>query len=640
MCGIAGIVDVGGPKPSRKVLERMTEVLSPRGPDDSGYFLHKGVGFGFRRLSIIDLSNGNQPVTNEDGSIVLVQNGEIYNFKELREELEGNGHIFKTRSDTEVSVHAYEEWGLDFVNRLNGMFAFGLYDRKKERVVLGRDRLGIKPFHYARVDGKLVFGSEMKSILQFPGFKREPSYTALSSYLTFRYPQEAQSVFKGILRLEPGHLMILEEKGDRIMKYWEVPFFANKEDFGEKYYLEQSLEMLSQSVQRRMVSDVPIGAYLSGGLDSSIIVALMSRFSNKPVNTFSIGFPEDSYDERIHAEIVARHCGTNHYPIVLERKDYMDMLPKIIRIKDAPLSIPHEPALYQMSVELKKHVTVALSGEGADELFGGYGRVQRAPLDYKKICFVRDYLPKALQQPVLGLLGAGNMAGEWLALQSHMEHFFYTYNWMPFKEKWSLFSDGLNDELQQDRELIEGWCGLFEQTSAGDPYDRILYMFEKRHLLCLLDRLDTMSMAASVEARVPFVDHKLVEFVSSIPRKYKMKWRSPAHKLLGLFTKGFEASEKLDQSKDILRNSVRGLLPSSIVDRKKLGFPVPVDKWMASDHVKEILLDSKSLGRGLYKRDQLEDLINNKQNLNYDFWGKKIWGLLNIELWFHEFIDN
>lgn len=640
MCGIAGIVNFSGAEPDRSILGCMTDVMRPRGPDDSGYFVGKGVGFGFRRLSIIDLTSGNQPITNEDGSVILVQNGEIYNFKELREELEGKGHVFKSQSDTEVSVHAYEEWGLEFVNRLNGMFAFALYDKKVRRVVLGRDRLGIKPLHYTQVHGTWVFGSELKSILQYPGFTREPNYSALSSYLTFRYPQGSQTVFKNILRLEPGHLLVLGTSGERFIKYWEIPFYTKKEDLGEKHYLERSLELLSKSVQRRMVSDVPVGAYLSGGLDSSIIVALMSRSSDKPVNTFSIGFPEDSYDERKHAEIVAKHCGTNHYPIALEKKDYMDMLPDVIRIKDAPISIPHEPALYQMSVELKKHVTVALSGEGADELFGGYGRVQRAPLDYKKIRLVQNFVPRVFQKPVLGFLGARQKAGEWLALKSHMEHFFYTYNWMPFEEKWGLLSDDLNDEIQHDRDLIKGWQDLFLNTSAGDPYDRILYMFEKRHLLCLLDRLDTMSMAASVEARVPFVDHELVEFASSIPRKYKMRWRSPAHKFMGLFTSGFNASEHLDQSKDILRNSVRGLLPDSIINRKKLGFPVPVDKWMASDQVKDILLDPRSRGRGLYKQDKLEELVNNKQNLDYDFWGKKIWGLLNIELWFQEFIDN
>ena len=627
---------------SENLLKTMTETMTHRGPDDDGYFRDAHVALGFRRLSIIDLGGGRQPMSNEDNSIWVIFNGEIYNFQELREELLAKGHTFKTKSDTEVIVHGYEEWGERCMEKFYGMFAYALYDQKQKKVILARDRLGVKPLHYAWVDGQLLFGSEMKAILAHPKFDRAPSLAALSSYLTFRYPQGAQPVFANMKRLEPGHYLTITPAGTTLTKYWDVPFHARKEDFGEYYYLEGIGELLTKAVQRRMISDVPVGIYLSGGLDSSIVAALMSRMSQNPVETFSIGFPEDKYNETDAAQFVARHCGANHHALLLPQENYLELLPKAIGIKDAPLSIPHEIALYQLSCELKKYVTVALSGEGSDELFGGYGRVQRSPMDWKKIQFVRRYVPRRIQRSVIAALGASTNAEQWLKIPDAMEHLFFVYNWIPFEEKWNLFTPEVNEVLAYDEQEKKAWAAHFDLVKDGDPYDQLLYLFEKRHLLCMLDRLDAMSMAASVEARVPFVDHELVEFVSTIPSYYKLRWRSPFHKARALFTTSFSASERLDQSKDILRRYARTLLPEEIVNRKKLGFPVPLDTWMKQGlaaYAKEILLDDRSRRRGIFNIAKLEKLMNNQQPLDYDFWGKKIFMILNIELWFRMFVD-
>ena len=642
MCGITGLINFTEERVESSNLKGMTEVLSHRGPDDSGYFVDNNVAFGFKRLSIIDVRHGHQPMQTIDKDYIIVFNGEIYNYKGIRDLLINHGYQFQTNCDTEVILYAYKQWGVKCLDKFNGMFSFAIYNKKEQCVFIARDRLGIKPFYYTLIGNMMLFGSEMKAILQHPKFTRNANYNAISSYLTFRYPLGDQPIFDGIKRLSPGHYIITDKSGYDITKYWEIPFIKNKEDRGEKFYLNRINDLLIQSVERRMISDVPIGALLSGGLDSSIIVALMSKLSVDEVKTYSIGFNEDGYDESMYANIVAKHCGLDHLSLTLTQDDYLEKLQKTILIKDAPLSIPHEVALFEICKELKKYTTVVISGEGADELFGGYGRVQRSPMDYKKIQLVNNFFPKNIRASILKVLGAGNRANEWLSINSHMEHFFSVYHWFSFEEKWNIFTDDMLGEINYDRKNIEYWEKDFEQASGGDIYDSILYAFEKNHLICLLDRLDTMSMAASVEARVPFVDHELVEFVSSIPFKYKMKWKSMKHKISSIFLNSFEASEVLDDSKYILRKLGGALLPNEIVYRKKKGFPVPLDSWINNgmqNYAKEILLDDVTRRRGILQTDKVEKLLNNKQNIDYDFWGKKIWMLINLEIWFRELVD-
>ena len=642
MCGIAGIINFNSKPLDSSPIRAMTESIFHRGPDDSGYFKDDNVAFGFRRLSIIDLEHGHQPMESVNGKYIVIFNGEIYNFKEIRKQLSSFGYVFQTNCDTEVVLYSYQHWGQDCVKKFNGMFAIAIYDKQNNKVFFARDRLGIKPLYYAKMGDTLVFGSEMKVILQHPNFIKSANLEAISSYLTFRYPQGDSPVFKNIKRLMPGHIMNFNAEGASVSKYWEIPFFDKKEDLGEQFYLDKTEELLSKAVERRLLSDVPLGALLSGGLDSSLIVANMTKHSPERIKTYSIGFDTEGYDESYYAQMVADHCDVEHSSLVLGQSNYMEQMRATIIQKDAPLSIPHEVALLNICSELKKHTTVVISGEGADELFGGYGRVQRSPMDFKKINFVKNNFPKGMHKTLLKIMGAGNEIDNWMSVNNHMEHFFSVYNWMPFEEKWKLFSDSTMDIINNDKSNIEFWERDFEKTAAGNDYDRILYMFEKNHLSCLLDRLDTMSMAAGVEARVPFVDHELVEFASSIPIKYKLKWKSPLHQAKSIFTNSFNASENLDHSKYILRKLGLKMLPAEIVARRKKGFPVPLDSWINNGmikYAKEILLDDKARSRGLFNSQQIEKLLNNKQDLDYDFWGKKIWMLINIEIWHREFID-
>ena len=642
MCGFVGIVNFNGVEIDNLPLEKMTNSIMHRGPDDFGYYNSNEVRLGFRRLSIIDITNGHQPMNSKDNKFTIVFNGEIYNFKEIKEELLKLNYKFETKCDTEVIIYAYQEWGNDCIVRFNGMFAFAIHDKVKNCVFMARDRLGIKPFYYTLMGNTLIFGSEIKSILQITEFERIPDFKSISSYLTFRYTYGDRTFFENIKKLLPGHTMTIDIDGNRTAKYWSVPNNKSKKDFGEKYYIENVRCLLSKAVERRLVSDVTLGALLSGGLDSSIIVALMSKISKEKVNSYSIGFDEEGYDETKFAEIVASHCSTNHSSLMLSQEDYLKDLNKMIIQKDAPLSIPHEIALFKICEVLKQHTTVVISGEGADELFAGYGRVQRSPHDFKKINFVNRYIPKKLKKVVLRFLGAGSSIDNWLKIKSVKDYFFSVYNWMPFEEKHNIFTDSMMAKINADKELINYWEDDFTFTKNDNDYDQILYLFEKNHLSCLLDRLDGMSMAAGVEARVPFVDHELVEFVSQIPIKYKLKWKNNISKYRSLFSNSFKFSEKLDISKFLLRKIGLELLPKIIPYRKKKGFPVPLDSWAKNgllEYAKEILLDERAIKRNIFKIKELKSLLDNNQNLDYDFWGKKIWMLINIEIWHREFID-
>ena len=643
MCGIAGIVSSNNKNIDKELVHKMTDLLYHRGPDGYGFHFDEGIGFGHRRLSIIDIDGGHQPMSDSEKTIWVTYNGEIYNFKLLREQLKAKGHRFRTDCDTEVIIYAYKEWGKNAFLRFDGMFAFGLWDQKKKKLLLVRDRMGVKPLYWSKIEDSIYFASEVKSILASPKLQRNPNLDAISSYLTFRQPIWDLSFFNGIDKLLPGHYLEFENGQEKIKKYYELPINENQEDLGKNYYIDKVEEMLEKSVKNRMISDVPIGAYLSGGLDSSILVAMMSNHSKSKVKTFSIGYDQDDYNEEKFARVVSKHCKTDHKQIIISKKDYIDDWVKLIKQKDAPLSIPHEVPLYKMSIELKKHVTVVLSGEGADELFGGYGRVQRSPMDWKKIKYFK-YLFGPSFSKILVKRSSKDSIFQNLRFNNHMDHFLSVYNWVPFEQKWNLFSDEVLSELQKDKKVLQIVDEIFFKTQHIDPYDRVLHFFEKIHLYCLLDRLDMMSMAASVEARVPFVDdHNLVDFVTKIPFHHKMEWNSKFQKMRALFLSSFNASEVLDTNKAILRKIGSTMLPNNIAYRKKLGFPTPLDNWFKTgmiDYAKEILLDPISINRNLFNNNKMEKFLKLNEKLPYDFYGKKVWMLMNIELWYRNFIDN
>ena len=392
MCGIAGIVSSKKNNIDKKLVYRMTNSISHRGPDGHGYHFENKIGFGHRRLSIIDIEGGFQPMSDNDKNIWITYNGEIYNYKILRKKLISLGHSFQTSCDTEVLIYAYKQWGENALSYLDGMFAFALWDNRKNKLLLARDRRGVKPLYWTMQNDEILFASEIKAILKLPTFQKKVNFNAISSYLTFRQAIYDLTFFKGIEKLLPGNYLIFQSGKIKISKYYNLPINDYYEDLGEEYYLSNIEEMLENSVKNRMISDVPLGAYLSGGLDSSLLTAIMAKNSKSRVKTFSIGYDDDNYNEGKYAEIVSKYCNTDHNQIKISQTDYLDNWIKLINQKDAPLSIPHEIPLFKMSMELKKYITVVLSGEGADELFGGYGRVQRSPMDWKKIKFAKVYL--------------------------------------------------------------------------------------------------------------------------------------------------------------------------------------------------------------------------------------------------------
>jgi asparagine synthase (glutamine-hydrolysing) len=381
---------------------------------------------------------------------------------------------------------------------------------------------------------------------------------------------------------------------------------------------------------------------LSGGLDSSLLVAMMHQLSPSQLHTFSIGYEDHNYDEGQYAKAVSDHFNTRHLHVVLPQEDYEDLWLKLLKQKDAPLSIPHEIPLYQLSRELKRSVTVAISGEGADELFGGYGRVLRSPMDWKKVSLARSILGDALSARVAGFQAVRQKPFGWLHCRSQMEHFFDVYNWVPFAEKWSLMTEDVLQTIDRDAKTVDVFRRVFATVEKANPYDRLLHVFEKIHLGCLLDRLDAMTMAAGVEGRVPFVDHELVEFVINMPVRHKLRWNSLLSRSVALITTAARASEWLDTNKYLLRKLASQRIPQTISSRKKLGFPTPLDGWFRNgmmNSARDLLLGKTTRERGFFDHEALRRLLTNEQNLPYDTYGKKVWMLMNVELWFREFID-
>ncbi len=621
MCGFAGIFSKDGLDNNyNNIVKNMTFELSHRGPDEKNFFKDSFISLGFNRLSIIDIKNGSQPKVSSNKKFIICFNGEIYNYKKLQKELRNKNVILKTDSDTEAFLEMFSIYGVNCLDKIRGMFAAVIYDVSEKKIFLLRDRFGMKPLFYSIFNDKIIFSSEISPIINSKILEKKINYASINSYLSFRYHYGEDSFFSNVHNLEPGTFLEFNNNS-KISKYWEIPKFDKNKflNLKENNFLGKLEDIFNECINDHLVSDVPIGGLLSGGLDSSLLMCLIKKNSTQSFETFSAKFSEENYDESHYAKIVANQLKLNHNDITLNENDYIDLLPKLISLKKTPLSIPHEIALFNLFKEIKKKTKVVISGEGADEIFGGYGRVQSSAFDFKKEKILNNLIFKK---------------------KSLSKFFIKRYSWIDIKEKENIFSKEFYESINRNERIEVFWENEFKKISDLDPYDQFLHIFQKHHLRCLLDRLDYMSMASGVEARTPFVDHKLVNFVNSIPFNLKFKWKSKFDKYIALFSNSTHYSEKRDVSKYILRQYAKKYLPEQIVNRKKLGFPVPLDQWLNNKRffkfVKEILLDHKTISRGIFEKKTIEKLISNDQKLDYDFWGKKIWMLLNIELWFRE----
>lgn len=619
MCGICGFS-----WKDETLIRKMTDQLVHRGPDQEGFFCTESMSLGFRRLSIIDLSaHGSQPMFNEDKTISLVFNGEIYNFQELRKELQDKGHQFASHTDSEVILHGYEEYGADVVTHLRGMFAFGLYDTVKKRLLLARDRIGIKPLYYTQHGGKLVFASEIKAILEDAGVERAVNHQALYDYLGFEFVPSPQTMFAGINKLPAGHLLIFENGQVNVRRYWDLSFRQQEPMMRYEEAVEQLRAHLDTAVKSHLVSDVPLGVFLSGGLDSSCIVALMRRHITGPFKTFTIGYEDKSYSELDYAQIVADHCQTDHQVLLLDslKADYVE---RTLYHLDEPMTDLSTVPLYLLCKQAREHVTVCLSGEGADESFAGYDRFKASRLNsYFRL------MPKAMRQHVVGKLvgalpdqpqkkGAINMLKRFVEganLPEDGQHLRWQYFLNQTLEQ-HLFSDAFRGKINSD----PFWQvrQYNERCDATDTVNREIYL-DMRFMMTdsVLMKVDRMSMASSLEIRVPLLDHVLVEFLASLPGDWKLNKMT---------------------TKYIFRSALEGLLPDSIVHRGKQGYSLPVKHLLRGElreYMVQRLHDSAVLRENMDRR-YIDRLIAEHDSLKHNH-NHILWALLNVAIWYDRF---
>jgi len=629
LCGILGSIGAVNQHRFRQALDLMEH----RGPDAMGTHHRQPFSMGFRRLSIIDLSDeANQPMFTSDGRFGIIFNGEIYNFLEIKDELVELGYEFVTSGDTEVLLQAFKQWGPKCLDKLNGMFAFAVFDFVEEEVFIARDRLGIKPLYYLIDDGSFSFASEPKSLIHLSNRPFELNIDSLCSYLCFRYPVSGSSFFSGIESLPMGHWMKVKN-GDivQLERYWKLNDAFSLPKSGEAdEQIELLRKKLESSVSKRMIADVPVGSYLSGGIDSSAITALMALNSNSPIHTFTIGFEEDGFNEFEFSRAVSEKFGTNHHEIVLDPQNYLANMEELIRIKDAPLGVPNEVPLFLMSKRLKKDITVVLSGEGADEIFGGYGRIFRSADDVKLINEWKDRDFESASD--LGSRLRERYGG---AFDSEIEMFLHLYRYTDLSRMNKLIG----------REKLENFLNgptrvafdrAFSEVEDQDFSTQMMYVFESLHLPGLLQRLDSTTMGASVEGRVPFVDHNLVEYAFTIPVELKMKWKEePPEGIIGA-----DSSEVFDTTKWILKQACSDVLPVEIIERKKLGFPVPLKAWFGSgiiDHAEKMIIHGRLVNSGLISAEGVREIIEEERNSGTE--SMLIWMLMNLEIFLDSFPD-
>jgi asparagine synthase (glutamine-hydrolysing) len=626
MCGIAGFIvpfEVARRDESLTLIDKMCRVITHRGPDEQGTAVIGRAAIGMRRLSIIDLLGGQQPIYNEDGNLAIVFNGEIYNYRELKKELEQRGHRFKTNSDTETIVHAFEEYGERCVEHLRGMFAFAIWDETKQELFIARDRVGKKPLYYTTTgDNKFLFGSELKVLLEHGGFGKKINQSALDAYLAFGYVPDPLCIFENVHKLAPGHWLKFKNNTVETQQYWDFSFQSETKVKSEKEYVEELNSLLEEAVRVRLISEVPLGAFLSGGVDSSTIVGLMSRILEQPVKTFSIGFNEDSYNELKFARLAAKHFGTEHHEFVVT-PDLYEIVHELVWHFDEPFADQSSLPTYMLSKMAREYVTVVLSGDGGDELFAGYTRYLT---DQKRSGFAK--LPKFLRQNVLQTVSAnlphGAIGRNFLHNISlePLERYINSVSQISKFNRSALYSADFRQTMNGTFGFGEQLFQKFAETvSTGNPIDSLLYLDSKTYLPGdILTKVDRMTMATSLEARVPLLDHKLIEFVTRIPADLKLKGRT---------------------TKYIFKQAVRGLVPNEILDRPKQGFGVPIEHWINQQLRQQIradLIGQRLKNRGLFDLKYINLLLDEHERGRRDH-SPELWILWMLELWFRKFVD-
>jgi asparagine synthase (glutamine-hydrolysing) len=624
MCGIAGKFNFDNENPiDRGRLVAMTSVVSHRGPDADGFYVGGGAGLGHRRLSIIDLSTGDQPLANEDRTIWVVFNGEIYNFADIRVELEAHGHRFRTHTDTEVIVHAYEQWGEHAVERFRGMFAFALWDEPRRRLLLVRDRLGVKPLHYAVTPAGVTFASEIKSLLEDPDVPRGWSAEALDAYLTLQYVPAPQTIYRSIWKLPPGHLLVAENGRVRTRRYWDLTFTGDGDATREDEYLERLDALVNESVRLRLVSDVPLGAFLSGGIDSSVVVAAMAEACAGRVVTTSVGFNEHAFNELEYARTVARHLGVEqHEKIVQPGSEILELLPRLAWHLDEPFADSSAVPTYYVSKAAREQVTVALSGDGGDELWAGYARHRVEKLELAARGWLGSFgrrigqLATRLPRSIRGTRSLGHLAltpAEACARK-------HAYGQFEDGARSALYSSDFANEVR-DADPFAGFRLAYESCASPDPLDRALYVDVKTYLVDdILTKVDKMSMAVSLESREPLLDHKLLEFVATVPTGLKLK---------------------NGRNKYLLRRLLERRVPKSIVDRPKHGFEAPIGEWLRGSlapMVDALLTDGRLRDRGVFDDRAVARVWHEHRDGRQDH-RHRLWSLVMLELWFRQFVD-